>query len=151
MHFLFELIAGAIGGIIGESWAKGESQRRWKRAAARGRYMSGLRLRSGIQPGTGRRDWREGEWEITPGRMKLEELDLRNVEIVSNTLSVVAEYGEGYLLGEVDTRSLVIRTPKAEFDWRIPAMIAPQALRALRGAAPAGEPDPGGASSGRRS
>ena len=139
MHLLFDLIASMIGAVIGESFAKGDAQRRWKRAAARGRYMSGLRLRSGIQRGTGCRDWREGEWEITPGRMKLEELDLRDVEIVPNTLSVVAECGEGYLLGEADTRSLVIRTEKAEFDWLIPASIAPQAIRSLRGPEVEGE------------
>jgi len=132
--FFSWLLADVLGWKLGIASANARLERKWRSDAESGRYFGALRLRSGVQRGISRHDRRSGAWEVTPNRMRLEEVDLRNVEIVPGTLGVVVEE-ESFLLGRVETRSLVICTPNAKFDWFLPASISAEAIRALGGAA----------------
>ena len=123
-----------LSGIMNVFFAMLES-RDMKNNAARGEFFAGLRMRSGLQRGVSRFDTRTGTWRIERGRMRLEEMDIRDVELVPDTRRV-ASFAERLNPRGVETAIHVVRTPKAEMDWFVPLSIETKAVHALRGRTP---------------
>lgn len=132
-----ERVVEILGREAGFSLGRRGLLRRWRRDVERGLYRGGLRIRSGVQRGISSYDWREGDWRIEQSRMRLEEVDLRGVEIVPGAPDYASDE-DAYLEGRIATVIVRLRTPSAELDWFLPASISEAAIRALQGAA--GEP-----------
>lgn len=132
--FVFELIMDVVGGIF--------DGRERKQRVAQGKFFGGLRVRSGTRPGVSKYDIRTGYWRIETGRMRLEEVDIRGIELMPDTRRMATDQEH---LGFVHTEFAIrtIRTRAAELEWFVPVDIEDDAVAALLGQTVVPQPDDG--------
>lgn len=123
VDFVAQLAASLFGGLI----ADGFIGRRRANAAKRRTFLCGVRVISGRQAGLSR-EWLIGDWRIRPGRLGLDEVEVRIAATVTGSRRC-ARLSE--IIGGDDTVIFTVRTDTAELEWSILRRFDALALRAL--------------------
>lgn len=93
----------------------------------RRRFVCGLRVVSGIQPGLST-EWLVGDWRIRRGRLIMDALDVP----ISSTLAGSRRMAKPHeIVGEGDTIVISVRTPTAVLDWSLSRRLDGLAFLAL--------------------
>lgn len=122
-----DFVTLVIGSFIGGWMGDGLVQRKRAKAAKRGVFLGGIRLRSGRQQGLSR-EWLIGEWNIRPGRMSMADLDVVIKETVTGSRRS-AHLNE--FVGGQETTVILVRTETAVLEWSMLRRFDGLALRAL--------------------
>ena len=126
------LVADTIAWLIGDKIADWFIRRAKVRKAQAGTFDCGFRVISGRHPGLGA-DWRLGMGTVSPGRVQLESvtIDLLEVDTASRRPARLRD-----TLGGAETSIFRVTTDGAELEWSLLAVVADQAVDAVRPVVP---------------